>query len=157
MHLERVPTKTLECGQVGYVIAGIETIRDIEVGTTITLVDALARPVRFSSMYAVTTDEHDDLSKALEKMSVNDAGLVYAKDVSAALGFGFRCGFLGLLHQDVIQSSSHPIIRGGLTSRDPWETIGPSWISTPARRGGHDGADASACVHCTHHAPPWLS
>ena len=111
--LERFPLKELQAGDVGYVIAGVKSIRDIEIGDTITLADRPAaapiegykpaRPVVFSSLYPMSTDEYEDLSKALEKLAVNDAALVYQKDSSAALGFGFRCGFLGLLHLDVIQ------------------------------------------------------
>ena len=103
----------LEAGEVGYVIAGIKTIREIAIGDTITNTNAPAdsplpgfkpaKPVVFSSIYPMTTDGYRDLSVALEKLSVNDAALVYEKDSSAALGFGFRCGFLGLLHLDVIQ------------------------------------------------------
>jgi len=112
-HLGRVKGKAMEAGEVGYVIAGIKTIRDVEIGDTLT--DAArpaatpvpgyrpAKPVVFSSIYPMTTDEYEDLTRALEKLSLNDAALVYQKDSSAALGFGFRCGFLGLLHLDVVQ------------------------------------------------------
>ena len=111
--LKLEPQKSLSAGAVGYVIAGIKTIRDIDVGDTITLKERPcdapvegykpARPVVFSSIYPMSTDDYQDLSKALEKLAVNDAALVYEKDSSNALGFGFRCGFLGLLHLDVIQ------------------------------------------------------
>ena len=111
--LERVPINALEAGQVGYVIAGIKTIRDIAVGDTITHVEAPteapvegyreAKSVVFSSIYPMSTDGYEDLTRALEKLAVSDASLYYEKDSSAALGFGFRCGFLGLLHLDVIQ------------------------------------------------------
>ncbi|MHB8765464.1 MAG: translation elongation factor 4 [Deferrisomatales bacterium] len=113
MRLGRAKGAELSAGSVGYVIAGIKTIRDVEIGDTIT--DAArptaepipgyrpARPVVFSSMYPVSSDEYEDLTRALEKFSLNDAALVYQKDSSAALGYGFRCGFLGLLHLDVVQ------------------------------------------------------
>lgn len=111
--LELEPTKALSAGDVGYVIAGIKTIQDINIGDTITLVERPtdepiegykdAKPVVFSSIYPMSTDEYPDLAKALEKLAINDAALVFQKDSSAALGFGFRCGFLGLLHMDVIQ------------------------------------------------------
>ena len=109
----RVKGKELFASAVGYVIAGIKTIRDVTVGDTIT--DAKrpaaepiagykpARPVVFSSLYPMGTDEYESLTRALEKLSLNDAALVYEKDSSAALGFGYRCGFLGLLHLDVVQ------------------------------------------------------
>jgi GTP-binding protein LepA len=113
LQLRRVPTQKLEAGAVGYVIAGIKAIRDIAVGDTIT--DARhpaaeplpgyreAKPVVFSSVYPMSTDEYEDLAKALDKLALNDAALTYEKDSSAALGFGFRCGFLGLLHLEVVQ------------------------------------------------------
>jgi GTP-binding protein LepA len=111
--LGRIKGAQLAAGEVGYVIAGVKTIRDIEVGDTIT--DAArpadapipgykpAKPVVFSSVYPMGTDDFEALTKALEKLSLNDASLVYQKDSSAALGYGYRCGFLGLLHLDVIQ------------------------------------------------------
>ena len=111
------PQGKLEAGEVGYVIAGIKTIQEIAIGDTIT--DSAnpapeplpgykpAKPVVFSSIYPMATDGYQDLSVALEKLSLNDAALVYEKDASAALGFGFRCGFLGLLHLDVIQERLH--------------------------------------------------
>ena len=115
--LKLQPEKELRAGSVGYVIAGIKTIRDANVGDTITLVSRPceapvegykpAKPVVFSSIYPMSTDDYGDLSKALEKLAVNDAALVYEKDSSTALGFGFRCGFLGLLHLDVIQERLH--------------------------------------------------
>ena len=115
--LKRTPTESLSAGSVGYVIAGIKTIRDINIGDTITLASNRvpepipgykeAKPVVFSSLYPMTSDSYGDLTKALEKLSLNDAALVYEKDSSAALGFGFRCGFLGLLHLDVVQERLH--------------------------------------------------
>ena len=111
--LERVPQPSLVAGQVGYVIAGIKTLRGIAIGDTLTLAAAPAdepvvgyvpaKPVVFSSIYPMTTDEYSDLAIAMEKLAINDAALIYEKVASAALGFGFRCGFLGLLHLDVVQ------------------------------------------------------
>ncbi|TWU16238.1 translation elongation factor 4 [Allorhodopirellula heiligendammensis] len=108
-----VPKKQLTAGEVGYIVAGVKSVQDIEIGDTITLADRPtatpipgyqpARQVVFSSVYPMSTDEYQDLTKALEKLAINDAALTYEKDSSAALGFGFRCGFLGLLHLDVIQ------------------------------------------------------
>ena len=113
LQLKRVKTKELAAGAVGYVIANIKTIRDIAIGDTITDVDnpaaeplpgyKEAKPVVFSSIYPMSTDEYEDLTKALDKLALNDPALTYEKDSSAALGFGFRCGFLGLLHLDVVQ------------------------------------------------------
>ena len=111
--IQRQPCKILSAGEVGYLIAGIKTVSDIQVGDTITLKDNPAKdplpgfketkPVVFSSIYPVASDEYEDLIKALEKLKLNDAALIYEKDVSTALGFGFRCGFLGLLHLEVVQ------------------------------------------------------
>ena len=111
--LRREPVEALEAGAVGYVITGIKTIRDVSIGDTLTLASAPAdaplagyrpaKPVVFSSIYPMSSDEYPDLSAAMEKLALNDAALIYQKDSSAALGFGFRCGFLGLLHLDVVQ------------------------------------------------------
>ncbi len=113
LQLKRVKKPELPAGAVGYVIANIKTIRDIAIGDTITDVanpapEPLpgykeAKPVVFSSIYPMSTDEYEDLTKALDKLTLNDPALTYEKDSSAALGFGFRCGFLGLLHLDVVQ------------------------------------------------------
>ena len=113
LRLERVPTEKLEVGQVGYIIAGIKSVRDIEIGDTITLASRQAeeplpgyqpaKPVVFSSVYPMASDDYPDLLKALEKLALNDAAITYEKSSSAALGFGFRCGFLGLLHLEVVQ------------------------------------------------------
>ena len=109
----RVPRQQLTAGQVGYMIAGIKTVSDTRCGDTITLKDTPcdaplpgfkeAKPVVFSSIYPVASDGYEDLSVALEKLKLNDASLIYEKDSSVALGFGFRCGFLGLLHLEVVQ------------------------------------------------------
>ncbi len=109
----RVPKKQLAAGQVGYMIAGIKTVSDTRCGDTITLKDTPggaplpgfkeAKPVVFSSIYPVASDGYEDLTVALEKLKLNDASLIYEKDSSVALGFGFRCGFLGLLHLEVVQ------------------------------------------------------
>jgi GTP-binding protein LepA len=111
--LGRLKGAELSAGAVGYVIAGIKAIRDIDIGDTITDLERPAaepipgykpaRPVVFSSLYPMSTDDYEELTKALEKLSLNDPALVYQKDSSAALGFGYRCGFLGLLHLDVVQ------------------------------------------------------
>ena len=111
--LRLMPKEQLSAGEVGYIVAGIRSVREIEIGDTITHLDRQAtepvpgykkaRQVVFSSIYPMNTDEYKDLSKALDKLAINDAALTYEKDSSAALGFGFRCGFLGLLHLDVIQ------------------------------------------------------
>lgn len=106
-------TPVLSTGDVGYFIAGIKTISDIRVGDTVTRCDNPSaeplpgfkevKPVVFSSIYPVDTNDYEELCDAIERLKLNDASLVYEKDSSAALGFGFRCGFLGLLHLEVIQ------------------------------------------------------
>ena len=111
--LQHDKVNALEAGAVGYVIAGVKTIRDVAVGDTVTHKSnpasepvpgyKPATPMVFSSLYPMSTEDYEDLTRALEKLSLNDAALIYQKDSSAALGFGFRCGFLGLLHLDVVQ------------------------------------------------------
>ena len=111
--LRRVPAAELSAGQVGYLTAGIKTISDTRCGDTITLKERPcaeplpgfkeAKPVVFSSIYPVAADDYEELATALEKLKLNDAAIVYEKDTSVALGFGFRCGFLGLLHLEVVQ------------------------------------------------------
>ncbi|MBT8370264.1 MAG: translation elongation factor 4 [Deltaproteobacteria bacterium] len=111
--IDMVEQDQLSAGQVGYMIAGIKTVSDTRCGDTITLKDRPcvapkpgfkeAKPVVFSSIYPVASDGYEELVIALEKLKLNDASLIYEKDTSAALGFGFRCGFLGLLHLEVVQ------------------------------------------------------
>ena len=113
LQLKEVPTGALTAGSVGYVVAGIKAISDIEIGDTMTGADRPAaeplpgyreaKPVVFASIYPMSTDDYEDLGKALDKLALNDAALTYERDASSALGFGFRCGFLGLLHLDVVQ------------------------------------------------------
>ena len=105
--------KSLECGCVGYFAASMKNVRDCRVGDTVTRADnpahdALpgyrpATPMVYCGLYPVDTSEYDNLRDALEKLNLNDAALLYEPETSTALGFGFRCGFLGLLHMDVIK------------------------------------------------------
>lgn len=105
--------KELVAGDVGYVVAGIKTVADVRIGDTMTLDDRraetalsgfrMAKPVVFSSIYPVVTEDFPDLVDALERYKLNDAALIYSKDSSAALGQGFRAGFLGLLHLEIFQ------------------------------------------------------
>ncbi|NSW87365.1 MAG: elongation factor 4 [Syntrophobacteraceae bacterium] len=111
--ITREPRKRLSAGDVGYIISGVKTLSDTRVGDTITLdskpTDSPlpgfkeAKPVVFSSIYPISSDDYLSLSDALEKYKLNDASLVYQKDSSVALGQGFRCGFLGLLHLEIVQ------------------------------------------------------
>ena len=105
-------TKELTVGSVGYIITGIKSIKDTQVGDTITHVqnptDSALEGYRpalsmvFAGIYPVSTDDYEDLREALEKLQLNDASLSYAPETSLALGFGFRCGFLGLLHMEIV-------------------------------------------------------
>ena len=111
--LIRVPQKELVAGEVGYIIAGIKTVSDTRIGDTITREENQAaaalpgfkevKPMVFSSLYPIAADDYQSLTEALEKYKLNDAALTYQKDSSAALGHGFRCGFLGLLHLEIVQ------------------------------------------------------
>jgi GTP-binding protein LepA len=111
--LNREPQKELAAGEVGYIIAGIKTVSDTRIGDTITLdanptSQALpgfkeVKPMVYSSIYPIAFDDYHALTQALEKYKLNDSALIYQKDSSAALGHGFRCGFLGLLHLEIVQ------------------------------------------------------
>lgn len=111
--LNLIRTRKLVSGDVGYFIAGIKNISDIRVGDTVTLSNNPAaepcegfkdvKPVVFSSIYPVDTNDYEELLDAIERLKLNDASLVYEKDSSIALGQGFRCGFLGMLHLEVVQ------------------------------------------------------
>jgi GTP-binding protein LepA len=113
LQLKRVKAEALEAGAVGYIIAGVKAVSEINVGDTITEADRPAdaplpgykeaKPVVFSSIYPIASDDYEALAKALDKLKLNDASLTFQKDSSTALGFGFRCGFLGLLHLEIVQ------------------------------------------------------
>ena len=107
------PRNTLSAGNVGYIISGIKTSREVKVGDTITHVERPCskaiegfedvKPMVFAGIYPVDADEYEELRASMEKLQLNDASLVFEPESSAALGFGFRCGFLGLLHMEIIQ------------------------------------------------------
>ena len=106
-------TGSLECGSVGYFAASMKNVRDCRVGDTVTLAEnpasaplpgyRKATPMVYCGLYPVETNEYDNLRDALEKLHLNDAALLFEPETSTALGFGFRCGFLGLLHMDVVK------------------------------------------------------
>ena len=107
------PRKEIPCGSVGYIISGIKTASEVKVGDTIThtanpCTSAIAgfeevKPMVFAGLYPVETDQYEELRASLEKFQLNDASLVFEPESSLALGFGFRCGFLGLLHLEIVQ------------------------------------------------------
>jgi GTP-binding protein LepA len=111
--LNREPRESLSAGEVGYIISGVKTVSDTRIGDTITHDHNPApaplpgfkdvKPVVFSSLYPISSEDYQSLLDSLEKYKLNDAALVYQKDSSVALGLGFRCGFLGLLHLEIVQ------------------------------------------------------
>jgi GTP-binding protein LepA len=110
--IEQKPCQVIEAGNVGYLISGIKQAREVKVGDTITHVSRPSqvikgfedvKPMVFAGIYPVETSEFEDLREALEKLQLNDASLVWEPETSAALGFGFRCGFLGMLHMEIVQ------------------------------------------------------
>ncbi len=113
LKLRQIPKQTLSAGDVGYIISGIKSSREVKVGDTITHVDRPSptaiegfehvKPMVFAGIYPVDPDDYEELRASIEKLQLNDASLVFEPESSAALGFGFRCGFLGLLHMEIIQ------------------------------------------------------
>ncbi|MEE0977899.1 MAG: translation elongation factor 4 [Muribaculaceae bacterium] len=113
LKLDMSPREELSAGNVGYIISGIKTSKEVKVGDTITHVenpcdDAIdgfeeVKPMVFAGVYPIETEDFENLRASLEKLQLNDASLTFAPESSAALGFGFRCGFLGLLHMEIIQ------------------------------------------------------
>jgi len=111
--LDRISQPGLTAGEVGFIATGAKDVRHVRVGDTVTLVDdpcaeawpgyTEAKPMVFSGLYPTDNDQYDDLLDALQKLQLNDASLTWEKETSAALGFGFRCGFLGLLHLEIVQ------------------------------------------------------
>ena len=113
LRLDMEPKKTLSCGDVGYIISGIKNSKEVRVGDTITHVnggckDAIdgfeeVKPMVFAGIYPINTEDFEDLRASIEKLQLNDAALTFQAESSAALGFGFRCGFLGMLHMEIVQ------------------------------------------------------
>ena len=112
LKLSPTPKDVVKTGDVGYIISGIKEAREVKVGDTIVLRDRPApsiqgfeevKPMVFAGIYPVDTDEFEELREAMHKLQLNDASLVFEPESSAALGFGFRCGFLGMLHMEIIQ------------------------------------------------------
>ena len=113
LKLDLSPRESLSAGNVGYIISGIKTSREVKVGDTITHMDRPCdaaidgfeevKPMVFAGVYPIETEDFENLRASLEKLQLNDASLTFSPESSAALGFGFRCGFLGLLHMEIIQ------------------------------------------------------
>ena len=113
LKLNKMPKNSIKAGEVGYIISGIKDAREVKVGDTITQVNFPAKeavqgfeevkPMVFAGIYPVDTEDFEELRSSMEKLQLNDASLTYEPESSAALGFGFRCGFLGMLHMEIIQ------------------------------------------------------
>ena len=113
LKMDLSPRKELKCGDVGYIVSGIKTATEVKVGDTITSVEnpcekAIAgfeevKPMVFAGVYPIETEDFEQLRASLEKLQLNDASLTFQPESSVALGFGFRCGFLGLLHMEIVQ------------------------------------------------------
>lgn len=113
LKLDQMPREVLSAGDVGYIISGIKTSKEVKVGDTITHVKrpcekaiegfTNVKPMVYAGIYPVDADDYEELRSSMEKLQLNDASLVFEPESSAALGFGFRCGFLGLLHMEIIQ------------------------------------------------------
>ena len=113
LKLDMVPCNEISAGNVGYIISGIKTSKEVKVGDTITHVDCPCdkaiegfqevKPMVFAGVYPIETEDYENLRASLEKLQLNDASLTFQPESSVALGFGFRCGFLGLLHMEIVQ------------------------------------------------------
>ena len=113
LRLKLEPLPSLGAGQVGYVVAGVKTVAEARVGDTLAAAEATGleplpgfrevKPMVFSGLYPIEAEQYDELKEALAKLQLNDASLIYEPETSVALGFGFRCGFLGLLHMEIVQ------------------------------------------------------
>jgi GTP-binding protein LepA len=113
LKLKQLPKDVIKTGDVGYIISGIKESREVKVGDTITTIARPCesgiqgfeevKPMVFAGIYPVDTDDYEELRESMAKLQLNDASLVFEPESSAALGFGFRCGFLGMLHMEIIQ------------------------------------------------------
>jgi GTP-binding protein LepA len=154
MRLKRMPRKELGAGEVGYMVAAIKSVSDTRAGDTVLDVDDPApellpgyqevRPMVFAGLYPTNSDDYEDLRDALDKLSIDDASLRFEPETSVALGFGFRCGFLGLLHMEIIQErldrefgvdliTTVPNVEYHVTQTDGTEVVIESPTSMPER------------------------
>ena len=114
LKLKKTPKEKLSTGEVGYIISGIKDAREVKVGDTITTTESPAqdavkgfedvKSMVFAGIYPVDTEDFEELRSSMEKLQLNDASLTYEPESSAALGFGFRCGFLGMLHMELFKN-----------------------------------------------------
>jgi len=148
-----VAEDSLSGGKVGYIVTGIRDVADVKLGDTVTRQDDLAvemlpgykevRPMVFSGIYPLDTSDYEKLKSSVAKLRLNDAAFVYQSESSVALGFGFRCGFLGLLHMEIIQERirrEYDLDIISIASAKPmglrWKSIIPSFFRTPRRLNG---------------------
>jgi GTP-binding protein LepA len=159
------PTQSVGCGSVGYIITGIKQAKEIKVGDTITLMNSPTmeplkgfedvKPMVFAGIYPIDSDDFEDLRDSLEKLQLNDASLVYEPETSIALGFGFRCGFLGLLHLEIINErlereyDQAVIITVPQVSYNCYPNKGEMFIL-------HNTADLPDPAHIDHLEEPWI-
>jgi GTP-binding protein LepA len=153
----QIQVEELHAGEVGYLAAAIKTVEDARVGDTITLAQAPAKeplpgyteakPMVFCGLFSTDSDQYPDLREALEKLKLNDAALSYEPETSSAMGFGFRCGFLGLLHMEIVQerlereynldlitTAPSVVYRVTTTSGEVLEIDNPSLLPPPQKR-----------------------
>ena len=138
------PRKVLGCGDVGYIVSGIKTATEVKVGDTITTVErpckeAIAgfeevKPMVFAGVYPVETEDFEQLRASLEKLQLNDASLSFTPESSVALGFGFRCGFLGLLHMEIVQERLDREFNMNVITTVPNEAISSTTSTVTKRR-----------------------
>ena len=113
LKMDMIPRKELRTGEVGYIISGIKNAKEVKVGDTITHIQnpctkaiegfQEVKPMVFAGVYPIDPTDYENLRASLEKLQLNDASLTFTPETSIALGFGFRCGFLGLLHMEIVQ------------------------------------------------------
>ena len=144
LKLDLEPRKTLGCGDVGYIISGIKVSKEVRVGDTITHVDRPCdkaiegfeevKPMVFAGVYPIASEDFENLRSAMEKLQLNDAALTFVPESSAALGYGFRCGFLGMLHMEIVQERLDREF-----NMDVITTIPNHKLYRPYRRAVHTG------------------
>ena len=156
MSPQRVPVEALEAGEVGYVVTGLKDVSRLRVGDTLTTRRAGAReplpgykdvkPMVFAGLFPTDSDDYPELRDALEKLKLNDAALFYEPETSQALGFGFRCGFLGLLHMEIVRERLEREFDLDLLVTAPNVAYRVEQKNGAWRRGAQPGRDAAPSV-----------